>query len=268
MLGSVPGLAAVIALYGEFADPQGLKALSGDLQGVVPPSFVQMLSQQIGRLAGQQGGGLEATPESLGWFALMIWSANRGMTGLVDALNVIYDRVEERAFFERLATTLIMTITAILFMVLAIAGVLVLPVVIATLPVESNVSWVLRLGRWPTLLLLAAIATALLLRFGPSRKETGWPSVLLGSTIGAALWIGGSVLFSWYARNLASFSAIYGSLGTVMALLIWLWLSALAVLIGAECDAAYAFVNRSKERFPGEDTHQQEYQEYGYRNEK
>jgi membrane protein len=100
MLSMIPGLAAIIALYGEFANPQALKALSSDLRGVLPPSVVQILTQQVGRLAGQNGSSLNATPESLAWFVLMIWSANRGIAGFVDALNVIYDRVEERAFFD------------------------------------------------------------------------------------------------------------------------------------------------------------------------
>ena len=156
-----------------------------------PPSAAQMLMQQVGRLVGQSGSNLDATPQSLVWFVLMIWSANRGIAGVVDALNVIYDRVEERALFPRLATTLVMTVGAILFMALIVAGIVVLPVAIEALPSASNVGGIIQMVRWPVLLLLAAIATAVLLRFGPSRKEAWWPSILFGSTVGAALWIAG-----------------------------------------------------------------------------
>lgn len=77
LLGSVPALAAAILIFGEFADPQRLQALTQSLRGMVPPGFADMLSQQISRLADQQADGSSFSVESLGWLLLMIWSANR-----------------------------------------------------------------------------------------------------------------------------------------------------------------------------------------------
>ncbi len=114
--------------------------------------------------------------------------------------------------------------------------------------------------RWPAMLLLTALAIMILLRFGPSRKETHWPSILRGSLIGATLWILVSVGFSWYAQNVASFSALYGSLGSVIVFMTWLWLSALAVLVGAEFDAAETF-GRSEYHLAGGQSHCEEDQE-------
>jgi membrane protein len=248
LLGSVPALAAAILIYGEFANPQRLQALSKSLHGLVPPNFADMLSQQISRLADLQSSNSGMSAGSVGWLGIMIWSANRGMKAFVDALNVIYDRVEQRGFFHQIAISLAMTIAAIAFMTLAIAGVIVLPAAMRLLNIEGESSWMLDLGRWPVLLLLTTFASALLLRFGPSRAENDWGSIVIGSIVSATLWVGASILLFWYARNLANFSAIYGSLGTIIAIMTWLWLSALAVLIGADVDAAHARYEGSDRR--------------------
>lgn len=239
LLGGVPALAAAILIFGEFADPLRLQALANSLHGMVPPSFSDMLSQQIARLATQRTSDPGMSARSLGWLALMIWSASRGIKALVDALNVVYDRTEQRGFLHKMAISLAMTIAGITFMILATAGVIVLPAAMRVMNIQGGSSWMLDAGRWPVLLLLMATASAMLLRFGPSRAESDWRSILIGSLVSAIVWIGASILFFWYARNLANFSAIYGSLGTIIAIMTWLWLSALAVLLGAEVDAAY-----------------------------
>lgn len=240
LLGSVPALAAAILIFGEFADPQRLQALTQSLRGMVPPGFAGMLSQQISRLADQQADGSGFSVESLGWLLLMIWSANRGMKAFVDALNVVYDRAEQRGFFHQIAISLAMTLAAIAFMTLAITGVIILPAAVRLMNIEGTSGWLLDVARWPVLLLVATAASAMLLRFGPSRAQSEWMPIMAGSLASATLWVGASILFFWYARNLANFSVIYGSLGTIIAIMTWLWLSALAVLIGAEVDAACA----------------------------
>ena len=87
------------------------------------------------------------------------------------------------------------------------------------------------------MLLFSGLLIALLLRYGPNRQDAHWPSIARGSVIGAILWLAISVLFAWYVRNIASFDEIYGPLGSVAVFMTWLWLSALAMLIGAEFDA-------------------------------
>lgn len=248
LFGSVPALAAAMLIFGKFADPQRLQSLAQSLHGLVPPSFAELLSQQISRLADQQSIGSGMSAGSLGWLGLMIWSANRGMKAFVDALNIIYDRAEQRSFLNQLAISLTMTVAAIAFMTLAISGIIILPAAMRLMNVEGESSWMLDIGRWPVLLLLMAAASALLLRFGPSRAERNWNSIVIGSIVSATLWVGASIVFFWYARNLANFSAIYGSLGTIIAVMTWLWLSALAVLIGAEVDAAFVHSNDDDRR--------------------
>jgi membrane protein len=266
LLGSVPGLAAVVSLYGLFADPHDVSALSRAVGDIVPTDIANLLAQQISRLAAQNSTeGQGPSLDYLVWLALVLWSAHRGITGFSDALNVIYNRVEERPWLLRTAITLLITVGAIGFLVTALAAVLLLPAVLAALPAENTVAKVIGWLRWPAMLLLTALAIMILLRFGPSRKETYWPSILRGSLLGATLWILLSLGFSWYAQNIASFSALYGSLGSVIVFMTWLWLSALAVLVGAELDAAETF-GRSEQHLAGEQAHHQEDGKDRYRN--
>ena len=257
LLGSMPGLAAVVSLYGLFADPHDITSLSQSIGDLVPADIAQLLSQQLGQLAEQNS--REQNGPSLDyliWLALVLWSANRGMKGFSDALNVIYDRVERRPWLQRVGVTLLLTIGAIGFLVVALAAVLVLPAVLAALPSENTIGLVIGWLRWPLLLLLTALAITILLRVAPSREEVHWPSILRGSLIGATLWILVSLGFAWHAQNVASFSALYGSLGSVIVFMVWLWLSAVAVLIGAEFDAAETF-GRTEQHVAGEQVDRQ-----------
>jgi hypothetical protein len=112
--------------------------------------------------------------------------------------------------------TLLITVGAIGFLLFALAALLVLPAVLAALPSENAIATVIGWLRWPTMLVLTTLAIMTLLRFGPSRKEAHWGSILRGSLIGAALWIMVSLAFAWYAQNIANFSALYGSLGSAV----------------------------------------------------
>jgi membrane protein len=134
----------------------------------------------------------------------------------------------------------------IAFIAVSIFAIVILPLALSLLSVDTGTAATLGLVRWPALLLLVTGTTALLLRFGPSRRDTYWPAILLGSIVGAILWLALSFLFSWYAQNVANFSALYGSLGSVVAFMTWLWLSALTVLIGAELDASVTAANSKR----------------------
>lgn len=238
LLGSVPGPAAVVSLYGLFSDPHDVSVLSRAIGGIVPTDVAKLLAEQVSRLAAQNSGEDQGPSlDYLVWLALVLWSANRGIKGFSDALNVIYNRVEERPWLLRTGVTLLITVGAIGFLVVALASVLVLPAVLAELSSENTIGKMVGWLRWPALL-LTTLAIMILLRFGPSRKDTHWPSILRGSLIGATLWIVVSLGFAWYAQNIASISALYGSLGSIVVFMTWLWLSALAVLVGAEFDAA------------------------------
>jgi len=243
LLGSVPGLAAVIGIYVQFASPHDLVVASSAVAELAPPRFAHMVDQQLKHLVAQESSRSGTPYGLLEWLGLMVWFANRGMRGFVEALNVIYAGSPRPGLLRQLGATLVITVAAIAFVALAIAAIVLVPSVLATLQNQSTVVSIVRLGRWAVLLLLGCGATALMLGYGPSRANRNWRSILLGSTITSFLWIGFSVAFFWYLRSAATFSAIYGSLALIVALMIWLWLSALALLIGAEIDAAYSQID-------------------------
>lgn len=244
LLGSMPALAVVILLYGSFADSADVAQRSLILTGLVPADIAQILDRQVLRLVGQESDKGRSLLASAAWIAFLVWSANRGMRGIVDALNTIYDRAEGRSFFRSLAVTMLMTTGLIVVVALSLFGVIILPAILEWLPFSAGIARWVGLLRWPALLFLEIAATALLLRFGPSRKGAYWTSVLIGSAVSALLWLTLSILFSWYAQHFANFSILYGAMGSVIVFMIWLWLSALSVLVGAELDAA---ITRSRQ---------------------
>ena len=102
---------------------------------------------------------------------------------------------------------------------------------------DGSTASLLSLLRWPLLFAAILLALACLYRFGPSRERPQWRWVTWGSAVAAGIWIGGSLLLSWYVANFGSYNATYGSLGAIIGLLVWMWLSTTIVLAGAEINA-------------------------------
>ena len=117
----------------------------------------------------------------------------------------------------------------------ALAGMIVLPVILEYTGVDLD--QLVKMARWPALLAVAAIGLALLYRFGPSRHEAHWKWISWGSAFAAAAWLSVSLLFTWYAANFGSYNKAYGSLGAIIGFMIWIWISTIVVLLGAEIDA-------------------------------
>ena len=244
VLASIPGIAAVVSVYGVLANPNDVTRLTQTLAELLPNDIVQLIDRQIRRFVGGDGQRGASTLGSVVWFAIVLWSANRGTRGMVDALNVIHDRADERPFFHKLAVTLALTLGAVVFLAVAVFGVLLLPALFRLVGLGAELAGLFTLLRWPVLFLVVATALAALYRFGPSRRASPWRPILLGSAAGAVLWIAFALLFSWYVQTFGSFVALYGSLGAAVGFMVWLWLSALAVLFGAEIDAAAMGIGR------------------------
>lgn len=235
LLALFPAVAALVSLYGLFANPAGITEQLSTLQGVIPDGAIQVVGDQINRIQSQGGG-------KLGLFFVIgllvsLWSANAGVKSLFDALNAVYEEPERRSFVQYNAQALMFTLGAILFLILAISGIVVLPAVFAFVGLESMAGWIISLLRWPLLIVVTLFALAVLYRFGPSRERAEWRWVTWGSAIAAIAWVAVSMLFSWYVSNFGTFNETYGSLGAVIGFMIWMWLSATIVLVGAEINA-------------------------------
>jgi membrane protein len=235
LLAVFPAIAALVSIYGLFADPATIEQHLAALSGVMPGGALDIIREQVTRIASQGGGTL-----GFGFvFGLLIslWSANAGMKAVFDALNIVYDEDEKRSFVMLNLQSLTFTLCAIGFVILAIGGIVVLPIVLDFVGLGSGTQWLLAIVRWPVLLAGVVLGLALLYRYGPSRDKAEWKWVTPGGLVAAVLWLGGSMLFSWYVANFGSYNETYGSLGAVIGFMTWIWLSTTVVLLGAEINA-------------------------------
>ena len=235
LLALFPALAALVSVFGLVADPAAIQQQLSSMQGVVPEGALQIIGNQIQQLQSQGGGTL-----GLYFFiglAISLWSANAGVKSVFDALNVVYDEPERRSFVQYNLQALLFTLGGIFFIILAVAGIVVLPAVLAFIGLQSMAGWIISILRWPLLLVAILVALALLYRYGPSREQAEWRWVSPGSIFTAVVWLAGSILFSWYVSNFGAYNKTYGSLGAIIGFMVWMWLSATIVLVGAEINA-------------------------------
>jgi membrane protein len=230
-----PALAAGVSVYALFADAATINSHLSVAANIIPASGLDILGQEITRLTAKSDSRL-----TLGFFVglgIALWSANAGMKAMFDTLNVIYDETEKRGLIKLNLVSLFFTICAIAGAGLAIAAVVVFPLVLAALGLTS-VDWpYIAYLRWPLMFVLLIVALAVLYRYGPSRTRARWRWLSLGSVFAALAWLAVSALFSWYLANMANYNATYGALGAVIGLMMWMWLSTIVVLIGAELNS-------------------------------
>lgn len=229
-----PALAAFVSIYGLFADVETARHQLAALAGIIPAGAATLIGEQMIRIAAQKQATLSTT--FLLSLVLSIWSANAGMKALFGGLNIAYGEKEKRNWFKLNAVTLGFTFGAVVFLTLAMTAVVAVPVVLHFLRLDA-LATVLALLRWPALLVLTMAALAFIYRYGPSREKPKWRWVTQGSVTASVLWLLGSALFSWYLSNFANYNATYGSLGAVFGFMMWLWLSSVIVLVGAEMNS-------------------------------
>ena len=235
LLAIFPAIAALVAIYGLFSDPNEIGQQVSGLQGLLPAGALDIIGDELKRVASQSNRTLSSA--MIAGLIVALWSANSGVKALFDSLNQIYGEKEKRGFIELNLVALTFTISSIALFVLAIAAIVALPLALDQLSPSGVVTIAAKAIRWPLLLLVIAVALAFVYRFAPSRSEPQWRWVTWGSGAAAMLWITASYLFSWYAANFGSFNKTYGSLGAIVGFMVWIWISMIVVLLGAEVDA-------------------------------
>jgi membrane protein len=235
LLALFPAIAALVTLYGLFADPAILQQHLSLFHGLLPSEALDLVRSQIQRIIAQGRGTL-----GLVFFttvAISLWSAMAGIKALFDALNIVYGDDETRSFLRCNGEAFLFLLGIMAFAILSLIAVIIVPVVLSLVGLGNQADWLLGFLRWPALYLILTGLLAALYRLGPSRNRMPWRSVITGSVFAAFLWLLTSMLFSWYVAHLANYNATYGSLGTVIAFMTWVWLSSTIVLIGAEISA-------------------------------
>lgn len=231
LLAIFPGLAALIAIFGFFADPLVIQDQLALLSDLMPPAALTLLTNQVTRLiwAGDGTLGLASAASIL----VALFLARRGVDALLKGLNTVYGG-QQRSGLAHAGAVAVITLGMILAGVVALLAVLVLPVVLAFVPLGGVTGWIVLLARWAIALGMIALWLWVFYRIGPNRPTRRlWPGLLTALVI----WIAASAGFSLYIGNFGSYNEVYGSIGAVIALLMWFYLSAYVVLLGGVVNA-------------------------------
>ena len=235
MLAIFPAIIAVVTVYGMVADPAQVQSQVNELAKSLPAGADELLNEQLTNVvnAGRQSLSIGLALSLLA----LLWSVSSGVQGLVKSLNAIYDERETRGFVKLRGLSLLLTLGAIVVAVIALALIAVFPNFVESLGLGQAGELAASIGRWVFLAALMLVALAVLYRLAPDRASPRWRWVSWGAVVALALWLLGSVGFSWYVDNFGKYNQTYGALAAVIILLLWLFLSAFAILLGAEFDA-------------------------------
>lgn len=235
LLAIFPAITALMAVAGLFLTPADVTEQIQQISAMLPDRAAEIVIDQAKSVAGSDQGGLGLA--ALLGLGLALYSASAGVGNLVAGLNVAYGERESRGFVKLKLTTMALTFLLIVGLVLAFAGVLILPGVLAVIPLGGTAELLVSGLRWVLLLGFTVLAVALIYHFGPDRRPARWRWVTPGAAIACLLWIVTSVGFSIYAENFGSYQETFGSLAGVVILLFWLWISAFVVLLGGKINA-------------------------------
>jgi membrane protein len=235
LLALFPAVTAFVSLYGLVADASTIDQHLSLAAGILPSGAVDILHEQLTRLTANRTSAL-----SVGFvFGLLfaLWSANSGTKAVIDGLNVAYEETEKRSFIRLNLISLVFTLGAFLALTLAVGAVVVAPIVLTRIGLGALADALVQILRWPALLAFVILGLATLYRYGPSRREARWTWLSVGSVAAACGWLVASALFSWYIANFGAYNATYGSLGAAVGMMMWMWISMIMILLGAQLNA-------------------------------
>ena len=235
LLALVPAIVAIVSVYGLVADPAQVRTQIVGVLRAAPREVRDLVSAQLESIASSSGAST-IVAVIIGIVAAL-WSASAGIGHLIDALNIAYDATETRGIVRRRVTALVFTVGAIVFVAVAIGVIGFLPALVAKTHLGAAGRVAVGIFRWVGLLAGLMMGLAVLYHYGPDRDQPKWRWTSPGAAVAATLWLLGSLLFSLYTANFAKYNETYGSLGAVVVLMLWLYLTSLSVVVGAEVNA-------------------------------
>ena len=244
MFSVFPALAALVSIYGLFGDTHVVQAQVQQLTVLLPLETAKLINDSLNAVLAKPNSSLNfGLLVSLG---IAIVAARNGVSSMMSGLNIAMERRETRSFLVFNGMTLLLTLGAIVFAIVALTAVAVIPIALAVLPIDEELRNVLAYSRWPLLGVFVVLAIDLAYRVGPCAGKPTRHLASIGTLLAAALWILGSYAFSLYVTRFGSYDTTYGSLGAVIVLLLWFWLSALIILLGAVIDSVRAEMRRTR----------------------
>ncbi len=234
-LAMVPAITGVVSGYGLLTEPEGVADQLSPLTEVLPPEAGELVVAQLESVT-RVGATGNAVGLTLGVFGLL-WLISNAFNALVMSIRLAHERrsphnwVQGRIFAIGLSAGAIVVVTVVIWLVIA------LPAVLQGSRFDSTLEWVLQVGRWPLVVIIGVLSQSLLYRLVLGPQSQSRIPITIGATLGTALWLVGTVGMGLFMSNVERLESTFGSLGAVVVLLVWFYLSAVAVVIGAEVDA-------------------------------
>jgi membrane protein len=229
-----PALIAVVSIYGLFADPSTIANQLNSLTATLPDEARQVITDQVTALSTRrQTLGISLVLSLL----IALWSASAGVSNLLTALSVAYDEEEKRGFVKKRLLSLGLTVAAIIFMVIIIGLVAVSPPLLRAVVGSGALRWLLQIIGWLIVIVLVPVALAVLYRLAPDRDAPRMTWVSVGAVVATLMWLVASIGFSIYTSTFGNYAKTYGVFAGIVVLLLWLWLTMYAILLGAEINA-------------------------------
>ena len=238
-LALIPTLVAFISIYGLVANPADVTRQVKDVASALPMEVQNFFVYQLTSIIHADRTGVSVT--LIAAIALALWSASGGMAALVTGVHVALDREQPKSYVKKRGKALLLTIGAIVFLSVVIFVIAAVPPLLSNVGLASAGRIVLGILRWPILAAVMVVGVGLLYRVSVKDGPRGWLGVVTpGSVVAMVGWLIVSALFAVYTANFSSYSKTYGALASIVVLLLWLWLSCLLVLLGAEVDGSGA----------------------------
>jgi membrane protein len=235
LLALVPALVALVSIYGLVASEATVTEQVGNLLGAAPAEVRSLVEEQLRSIVSGSAGG--AGLAAIIGIVVALWSASSGMNHLVGAINLAYDERESRGFVRLRAVSLALTVGAVVFLVVAFGVIAVLPAALAKTGLGVGARIAVNVVRWVVLLFGMLIGLGVLYRYGPDRRSPRWSWASPGAVLATVGFIVTSLLFSLYTANFGRYNETYGTLGAIVVVMLWLYLTALMVILGAELNA-------------------------------
>jgi membrane protein len=236
-LALVPALIAFVSIYGLVADPNDVKRQVEDIGSSLPAEVQDFLVFQLTAIVNANRGGLSVTTAVA--IALALWSASGGMAALITGIHVAHEKDEPKGFVVKRGKALLLTLAAIVFIGILIFLIVAVPPLLDDAGLGTTGRVVFNVLRWPILAVVMLVGIGLLYRFAVKGDPRGWLGfITAGAVVAMVGWLVASGLFAAYTANFASYGRTYGALASIVVVLLWLWLSSLVVLVGAEVDGA------------------------------
>lgn len=234
MLSLFPAIAALIALLSLIAEPAVVVSQLEQIKGLFPRDVYDIVNAQVVSL-------VTASSDTLGWAGVIsilaaLWSARAGVAAMMTGLNAVHGE-KNRNTASHYLRALLLTIALVGVGIVSVITLVIAPVVLAFFPLGGTAAIMAEALRWTIAITVLLAGVSVLYRFGPNRGKPHRRSIKAGAVVAVATWAGLSVLFSYYVANFGNYNQVYGSIGAVIAMLIWLWLSSFLILLGAVVNA-------------------------------